>query len=517
MELSLHPAKRARRAYLSEDGPHLEPVPSEEEKLLQLVRKQEASSDDPTKMMLSSHDRMRDVVQATAELNQWINALELIRGKEYLKLLPIRRDSIGMKSTLLQDRQKMALVHQRLQMAADVLSQGMKESQNVVERRRLWSRKLQTLQGNWVFSSTTDPNTRHTSLSIDCSFARFTRRPLVNLTRQPLDHLIPLEIASEGEDAISIPFSIMKKEYLNIRFQIINSMTLNPIISMNSLDIRRHNYAENSIEYFAFLNHHSHLSQQVFHFLSQGLKQCAHRVAVSFSNGSETIPPSQDGRQSDDTFLNSFTCTAKEKSRLILEISLNYSLLIELTPIRRNFSFDSQDSTDDSRLSPYLQEPCERILRSIFLSVVNHIPSQDVKAPLNAAEKYREAFIDAADPSSISQGDLYTSLVRSVVRLSRTALCLAHTEALLNEVAIHDISIQRPYLQCDVWNQLSPAQEASIEAMVTARQSDRSVLTTGGSEVRVTQLTDNQPVGKYCIRDTRCLAELIRSKLCNFT
>ena len=516
MELSLHPAKRARRAYLSEDGPHLESVPSEEEKLLQLVCKKEASSDDPTKAILSAHDRMRDVVQATAELNQWINALELIRGKEYLKLLPIRRDSIGMKSTPLQDKQKMALVHQRLQMAADVLSQGMNQSQNVVERRRLWCGKLQTLQGNWVFSSTTDPNTRHTSLSIDCSFARFTRRPLVNLTRQPLDHLIPLEIASEGEDAVCIPSSIMKKEYLNVRLQIINSMTLNPIISMDSLDICRHNYAENSIEYFAFLNHHSHLSQQVFHFLSQGVKQCAHRVAVSFLNGSETIPPSQDGRQSDDTFLNSFTFTAKEKSRLILEISLNYSLLIELTPIRRNSSFDSQDSTDDSRLSPYLQEPYERILRSIFLSVVNHIPSQDVKAPLNAAEKYREAFIDAADPS-ISHGDMYTSLVRSVVRMSRIALCLAHTEALLNELAIHDTSIQRPYLQCDVWNQLSPAQEASIDAMVVARQSDRFVLTTDGSEVRVAQLTDDQPMGRYCLRDTRCLAELFRSELCNST
>ena len=509
MELSLHPIKRAKRAFLTEEGPHLESLPSMEDKLMSFIQKEHDASFKESSKTLPAENHRSDVVQATAELNQWMNALDLVRGKEYLKLLPIRRESIGVKSTPLHDAQKVALVQQRLQGAADILAKGEKQAQHVVDRRRLFSRRLQNLQPHWVFSTATDPNTRHTSIAIDCSFARFTRRPLANFTRQPLDHLIPLEIASEGDEPISIPSSVSRKEYLNIRLQVIDSISLDPLVSTNSIDICRHEFDDNSIEYFAFLNHHSHLSQQVFQFLTQGMKQTFHKVALSLPFDLRNTSPNC---RSYDTFLESFICTAKEKSRLILEISLNYSLLIELTPFQEDASSDALGIAASS-LSPYLKGPCDSILRSVFLSVVNQIPTQDPPVSLNAAEKYRKAFSEAKD--SLSTGDAYFNLVRNVVRVSRIALCLAHTEVILDELAYPKVSVERPYLLSESWNQPIDADESFIEAMVIKHSNDRLVLETDGSVVRVTHLSQEKVVGRYAVRDTRGLAEVIRSKLCS--
>ena len=513
MELSLHPAKRARRAFLSEEGPHLEPDLSEEEKLFQVVvGEKDSRIDRQPVLQIPSQERLRDVVQATAELNQWMNALELLRGKEYLKLLPIRRESIGMKSIPLHASQKIALVHQRLQSALQILSRGIEQTQHVVDRRRLFSNHLQTLRPNWIFASVTDSNTRNISLSIDCSFARFTRRPLVNFTRQAGDHLIPLEIASEGHDAISISPIIKNKEYLNIRLEIIDNISLIPVISVASLDICHHNFEENSIQYFAFLNHHSHVSQQVFHSLSQGLKPCFHKAAKVFQNLDSDTSSNQ---SSYDIFLNSLMYTAREKSRLIFEISLKYSLLIEITPHRLKSSLHLPYSS----LSAYLKEPCNGILRSIFISVVNQISSQDPPLSVKAAEKYRKAFIEPKD--SLAASDDYHALVRRVVRETRIAICQAHTEAILHELALENTSIQRTYSNSKYWSQPKPAENEVTEIMVIATSSNRYKIETNGSSLKVTHLTTvsgdgvlgDEVVGKYSVNDTRCLAELLKFML----
>ena len=508
MEFTLHPAKRARREYLDEQGPQLALEPTIEDQLLQAVVDNDILSEEHSLPL----ERVQDIYQAVAELNQLMNVIELIRGKEYMKLLPVRRETIGSKGKPLQGQERVAFKDQRLQAADIILARGCEESQHVTERRRLYYTALQDLKSRWNFILSMDPNTRNVKLSIDCSLARFNQRPLVNLTGRTHDHLVPLDISNQGEAPIDIPPSIINKEYFNLRIQIINSITLIPILSLNSIDICMASYPSDSIEYFASLNHHSHLSQQVFHSLHIGMKECSHRVARTFQADADPIHDSR----VHDSFLQNLTCTAKEKSRVIFDITTNFSLLMELTPVRKHL-LEGTSLIDTHPLASYLLVPLTKVLNMIFLVVVDLVSMEDAPVGRKATEKLRKPFLDAKNQAI---GDAYHELVRDVIRATRVAMNIAYVEEAIKEMGnIDKLSVVRTHLESDYWN-LKSSRQIAVKTHELQSSNSNFVVEADGSSVKIIQYAvadklpvDREVVGKYTLVETKGLREFLTSKL----
>ena len=429
-DLTLHPVKRAKRDYLDESGIHELPERSVKELLLQLLdpsKNQDSEQNDRDNVLNREASLLRkeEVFRAAAELNQLMNVTQLLRLQEYLKLLPVQRTVMEPTAIPLTPFQQRKFHESKFSSATDILSKGVSQSKQAVERRGLYVHKLAQLREHWSF--VLSPNTL---LFVDTSLPS---PPIVNsstssssLFRSLRDPLLPLEITSEGENIIR---ASGKSSPISLTFCIsLLGESMTPIASCQAwADIfsLSHSAASSSdTERECFLHQHSLLSLDLFQFLTSKLlpsDKCSHQVSAALSSlltTTDSSPPSleellpiifKDSMLSDNTI----NCLSRAPSAFSLQLSESFVASISLEAAKHEISV--LDGCNDFHFSRTLTNAMQEIMGSVYLQYIQLRrvkPSLEVVA--SVADKLRAPFLR----TDITEDDKIASFMMAAFRRS---------------------------------------------------------------------------------------------------
>lgn len=464
------PRKRARRDYLTEAGPPvLLEKPSTKQQILQTLLEQQDNSTSVSEET-NQYSHREDAIRAAAELNQLLNLTQLLRTQEYLTLLPVQRQQMGVKQQDLPPSEQIQRMRGHLSSALQSLQRGKEQAQHVIQRRRALYSQLTLLRPRWNFLLA-PPNDTHSwenRLFIDCSFGRDSR--------ESTSLLLPLNI----ED---VPAT--RETYYTLQFSLTTTSNAPPLASIHAWTLLQPAVCE-GIERVAQLSRHGLLAHTVMDLLRRDLAVCKPlhlATQASLTPASATSPPTDtEALFTRETFSHTLLSLGSDPGRLALALSPSAVLHISLVPIT------------PTAASPATHSPLQQDLSVILLATYKRVHSI-LKGATSPQDPSPAAAFTRAKAATQGRGeDSPYSLLRGAVDAARLSLQFHRVEAALRRYAESTGAV----LHCAAREEyLSPPTPSEARRLLGEVHSDASILrvASDGCSLFVSNQSFGQEVG----------------------